>query len=870
MKKLITLLVAFALLFNLSSVCVIAEDASEVTEPVSFELLSALGIDNGINTDGSASVTRAEFAAMAVRAANMDEYSSYDGSFADVGSSHPFANEIYTAKNMKLTNGTAEGIFSPDGPVSRDVAIKMTLVAMGYETMAITYGGYPLGYNIIESRLNITLGISSADSLSVNDAKTIINNALTKDVAIFGGIEDGNLIYTTKEGVNLLTERFNLRKISGVVTKAGYLSVGSAFSNDNFITISGNSYESLISPEAYFGINVNAWIGKIDNKVYAIETTGTSKVAKFDASDIESHANSTLKVYEGTKTRSYKTSPGLSFIENGRFISHTDSDFIFPDGTLTLIDSEGNGTYDYAIAEKLQYFVITSINKVDEVIYDKNSPGISMVELEADDEIVCNIIDANGNYLDFESLKENTVVTIAQSYDKKVNTVYVGSSRVIQGTLNEIGDESIVIDDTEYRLNTYYTSAVSAPKVGRIYTFYIAADDTVTYVDISGSDSASYAYYLDFARQTVSMENLAIIRLLNEANEIVVYELADKITLNNTSMPKSDSRIDTAFLSDGNPIYQLVRYTVDSNEKINMLDTPDTVVNTSWELASYNNEDRLTQYTKASKVNYRGGNNFGAPGFSFTKSTIFIIPDSLRGENPSPRYDDEAFQVTDTSYFNNNDNYYVDAYDFNENYYPEVIAVYGDTVGEMVSGAADAHLVYSVTDAATPDGDTTKLIRTYSGGHYYRYYADPEKVNELTIPTVGDIVRLSLNTKSYITNIAIDVEYDAESKVGAITYSGEWNGITNYITGKVKSIGNGSIVLRADSYPRTLLNDSNIAPLGLKSNTRYVIFNLSNNTVEIASSDSVLPENVVGAGAASYVICKLNYYAVTDVIIYRN
>lgn len=872
MKRIFTLLICAALIINLSVPLSFAEENASLDESISFELIEALGIDEGINKDGTANITRAEFAAMLVRAINMDEYSNIDGSFEDVSKDHPFASEIYTARNLKMTNGTAPGIFSPDDSVNRDVALKMALVAMGYETMAITYGGYPIGYNILEAKLGIMQGITSVDAITVNDAKELVTNCLKEDMATFAGIENGDVIYSSQAGVNLLTERFNFKKVSGVVTKAGYISIDSDFSNENVITISGNTYQSLVPCEKYFGMQVDAWIGNADNRVYALEDPSLSKTVIFDADMIDSHTANKLKVFDSQKTRTYTTSKGLSFIENGRIKSYSDSDFVFSDGTLKLIDSQNDGTFDYAVAEKKQYFVVSAINSVNEIIYDSNSP-LGFVELEDDADYVRVIEAADGSRLGFDALKTDMVLEVIQSYDKKVTKLVVSESKKIDGVVEEVGQEAVVIDSTEYMLNTYFedTGVILVP--GTSYTFYIAGDGSLTLAKRAKAAGTDYGFYLGLGRGT-GMDPVSQIKILTPSNTVEIFELSEKLTLDGTSMKNDDLRIDNKLVNGSFYNYMLIRYTLNDSGKVTMLDTCDSGVNTSWDVdenPDYNNS--LTKYLDYTAIEYRAGALYANPAFSLRNATIFVAPSELR-TNSAASHTDEEFEVTNTGFFSDKGDYYIDAYDFDENYYPRAIVVYANTAGGAPSADSNSHLVYSVTDAVNDDGEITKLIRSYSKGLYYQYYVDLESSEKVTLPNPGDIVRYSLNFKNYIVNVDIDGKYNRDSKkieLGSNVYVNDFVGIAAGITGKVKSIGNNSMALNVDASPANNFGFSNTSNLSILSlgNVSYAVFDTANGTVTRGTEADVLTEKMVGATSSSYVFCKLKYSSVTDVIIYK-
>ena len=150
--------------------------ASSYNSDLSF--LSSLGITSGIDTsDSGRVVSRAEFVAMAVKIINPNLNIKFTGSFADVTSETIYSNEIYTALTYGLLNGTAQGTFSPDSPITYAAALKILVAALGYEEYAFISGGYPTGYIMQADAIDLTYGIAAYganDSVSLETAVSLI------------------------------------------------------------------------------------------------------------------------------------------------------------------------------------------------------------------------------------------------------------------------------------------------------------------------------------------------------------------------------------------------------------------------------------------------------------------------------------------------------------------------------------------------------------------------------------------------------------------------------------------------------------------------------------------------------------------------
>ena len=102
-----------------------------------------------------------------------------------------------------------------------------------------------------------------------------------------------------------------------------------------------------------------------------------------------------------------------------------------------------------------------------------------------------------------------------------------------------------------------------------------------------------------------------------------------------------------------------------------------------------------------------------------------------------------------------------------------------------------------------------------------------------------------------------------------INHSRTYVSTLNYISGTVKSFKDGNLVLIADEKQISLINDSNIAPLPLGTTPRYIVYDISDKTATVVDAASIKASDLVGTSSADYVVCRMRYYAVSDVIIYR-
>jgi len=108
-------------------------------------------------------ITRAEFAAVAVRAKGLkDAAIASEGlatGFTDVPASHWASGYINIATKLGLVNGMGDGTYAPEAPITYEQAVTLIVRTLGYEPSAQTKGGYPYGYLIVANEIELLDGV---------------------------------------------------------------------------------------------------------------------------------------------------------------------------------------------------------------------------------------------------------------------------------------------------------------------------------------------------------------------------------------------------------------------------------------------------------------------------------------------------------------------------------------------------------------------------------------------------------------------------------------------------------------------------------------------------------------------------------------
>ncbi|NLB81751.1 MAG: S-layer homology domain-containing protein, partial [Clostridiaceae bacterium] len=251
----------FAVVITLSmilSTVAFAAVFSDVTDSAAYaeaiELGAALNMFTGYE-DGSfkpdGDITRAEFAAIIVRMLGQEAQSSGAAGatkFADVPSTHWAAGYINIVTNLGIVNGYGDGNYGPEDNVTYEQAVKMCVVALGYEPAA--GGNYPVGYLTIAQQRGVTTNVRGTSGVAINRGQVAQMAFNSLDVPLMTQTGFGTYIeYVVNDGTGnttrktLLSENLDIVKVKAMVEKTFDLS---SSKKDSLVQVEViNAYRSI-------------------------------------------------------------------------------------------------------------------------------------------------------------------------------------------------------------------------------------------------------------------------------------------------------------------------------------------------------------------------------------------------------------------------------------------------------------------------------------------------------------------------------------------------------------------------------------------------------------------------------------------------
>jgi len=597
-KKVISVVLAVAMIFSMGFTAFAYKDVAEGTKvEEAVGILSNLGIFTGFE-DGTFrpndTVTRAQMAAIICRTLGYEEQAQASAGstvFNDVRANNWASGYINVAQSLQIVNGYGNGKFGPNDPVTYEQAIKMIVVALGYELDAQAKGGWSTGYLAVAAREGISKGsngVVGAPAARGTIAVLVYNSLEVRlmDQKTWGSNGDGEFGKTDE---TILSQYLGVEKWEGVVSsvpyfdyaKSGYeedadqlMSLSDAFhteyqggklvKNDGYIS----DVDCSLVPDvnAFVGKKVVAYIGaeEDDNTgnrmVYAIaEKQGANKVTKISAAQLVETGE---KYYNTRNTIGYRN-VGTSRIDTvdldsnvevivnfgaasaGTVSTTAQLESVFEDGggTIEFISNDSNSKVDYILATVYdEEAVIEEVDEYDEIISFNTYTG-TLEDIDMEDEDTLVVVIRDGKVASVKDIEEQDTVSIVGSEDfaKGFRVLYV-SSKVVAGRVDSYYDDIVSINNDDYEISPFLGMA-SSDLSGEEGVFFLNVDGQIAWADSASSSSDNYALLIA-AGTTSGLGGGYEVEVVLGDGTVAQYKLNSKAyieSVDGTNSTKSDS-----------------------------------------------------------------------------------------------------------------------------------------------------------------------------------------------------------------------------------------------------------------------------------------------------------------------------------------
>ena len=551
LKKVLALVVAFSMMLSVVAFADYADVAEDASYADAVELLSALDIIKGDdlgNFNPDKTITRAEFAAVVCRALGYGDVAGVNN-FVDVPADHWAAGVIGYAAQLGIVNGYGDNKFGPEDNVTYDQAVKMLVVALGFENVAQRKGGYPSGYLAVASQYKITSGVKATTEAPRATVAQLVYNALSTpkmDQTSFGTYNEKWEVLDGKGGrdyATLLTDR-DIYIATGVVgAKDGDKVAFDVTENSDDLEFKKGDTENFYINgsyiEDYKNQNVDVYVEKNSNDYYVLAVTSSAdgETLALNTDDIKGvdTANNKVTYYtsaDSSNTKTIKVDSDLKIELNTAAetagVSNLDTLIKkYADAEIVFVENDGDSNYDAALITVYTNSRVTEVNTdKDYIIVDE---GRINFDFENEDDTIV-LVDDKGAEIGLKDLKKDDVV--AYFFDNQrtkydyVKIVKLSNSAItgtVKSTSKKNGKNYVTIDGTKYEV----ASSCDELKTEDEGTFYIGMTGKI--VDFEGTSSNDdYAYILEASLSDKSFsDDVWSLKLLTAKNGVVTYDLTE-------------------------------------------------------------------------------------------------------------------------------------------------------------------------------------------------------------------------------------------------------------------------------------------------------------------------------------------------------
>lgn len=793
-KILLYIMVMLLTLTNLSSVSwaktenAVADDYSEYEARV----LHDLGvIDADIQFDQT--MSRAEFADTFIKFLNNKLTDTKDiSNIADVEEDYVYASSIGSILNFGYMSLDEKNRFFPGSAVTYSDAVKALVRALGYDPLVTTKGSNVNEYTKCANQIGIKIaGKAANDALTYRDVIQMLFSALEVNILEPKSYSAGDTEYTNRSGETPLSAWYNVYVTEGIMynVERGTASLIYESMDKEDVRIGENIYGvGKVNAAEFLGYAVKGYYygsgTNAENElVSVIPLYGRNDITSIYAEDIVSFEKNILSVETGKDKKNYNISPSFDIIYNGEVVSaeNRKKAFDIENGTVLINKVNYAGVDTVVIVNAYDNYVVGTIDKSSKTIYDKLNNN---KKLELNENVkTIKIKDADGNIVDFESIKAGDVLSVAESLgSKRINIVR--SSKTIRGNLSERGavgtkNEYIKLDGvTYYVAKNYRDSNTNSINLNSVVS--ISLDPWEKVADISAVSSTGYKIaILKAVAKSNGIDSKGLsMKIFDRNGKMSVYKAIDRVVIDNYRTKDADDAERVLTAVTGVSVYQPIRYILNSDGLIANIDT--TYYNESageseeslryiWR--SYKNDYTTRGYGTDIQYMYWANKNFGRKFFADQWMTLMKLP----------RQDtaDDKFFITEAEWVSGR-YYYVDALAVGrDNFCADVVIQYydateGSTEGQTIRYGLVTDVVYALDD----DGGSAyriSYIDAYGGGTRTRFVdsscsitdaASIKQGDENTYRiSEGDFVCFSTDAAEMIAKA--EVIYDAETGMWA-------------------------------------------------------------------------------------------------------
>lgn len=866
-------------------------------------LLEKLGIVTADDTMqySEETVTRENFAYMlgvfCDISRSKDVLSDGKGMFSDVNAKNPSCFLIESVVDAGFMEGYEDRKFRPTANLTVGQAVKSMLVLLGYDALIAAKGNNQTAYTRQAYELDLLDNVKTPYSGAIKKGELVnmICVALDTEILQISTISSSKS-YNTVKNETLLSEYLGVYKIEGVLQATDITGIGrTENTRKGYIVVNGNTIKTDEDMNMYLGKNLNVYCVKDNfnelNMIHFYGKENKNRELIVNAEDVGGLSGTTFSYDENGKTKKIKLTNDATVIFNGKNNPiYSPQMFKINDGTIRFIDANCDGKYETVfIKSYISVWVGQVYNDNGNVfIIDKNDTTKKYTFDINDANNTVNLI-KNNLSATVDDIKVNNVVLIAADKmnlasktilpEASYYEVLISDTKV-EGLLESIGSgkkAKLTIDGEEYSMAKSFSLSTYNLSAGNSAKFYLDAFNKI----VAAEKIESNVIYgiLNGVASDDFPKLVKAIRIFSADGSFKIYELSSKITIDGKRYQKEDvANIETALKAgktaffgtsdlsvisqtNAGDYFQLVKYSLNSDGQINMIDT---LNNPSYETGEnklkYSNkfEPGTTYFGKAYATTILGGYVYDS------NLKIFAVPSdkdnleaySIKNDMLSLGYEKLASDVT--AY----------AFDVDEFKYVPIIITEKEIASIVSNTESNNMMIFeSLSQKLASDGEayyTMNGTSVKSGAKVEAFLTDEAytQYKNLRIES-GDIIRWIYNDLNLVATL--ELLLDNEGNTSKLKYSGsEVNDSAFYSDFRITC---GTVEKYNDKF--VLFNLGTKTDSSLRNPSAKVLVYDSNTQTTTVGDYSKIKTNEAFPGEASLIFTLQTYSAINSLVVFN-
>ena len=768
-KRFISLVVASVL--ALSSAVSIAAEKDENHEYVS-DILAQLSIaEHEVFYEPNEEIKRSDFALLVARLRGYNGEEINESPFLDVNTEHYSANAVTYLKSIGVFEGYEDNTFRGEKTITYREAMKVLVEVLGYEKHAEMAGGWGTGYAQIAASLGLNDGVTVGMDAEItqSQAMRIIYNALDTNICDpqISGSDDIRLV--TDSGKTPMSQWLDIAKTKGVVTHVGNASVSHDSQPSNTLTVNGVNYY-LGEFDALYALGYYCEVyyydedsDKADEVAALAILPSKNNTIVINTDDVESFEDGLLVYTKDNKLSRVRITTNDEMSLNGQAVAgdNRQNAVLNSDGEIIINEIMTGDIGVVVMISAYETYVVSGVESDEYTVYARYGKT-----LRIDEQSDVFVYDADRNKIDFSEIIPSDVLTVKGNSDKTLFEIYV-SKTVKDGTFTgkfEDNGTYYTIANADYKLTPEYITHGTKPDVGANVTAHLDVFGRIAYLTATKNDF-SYGFICKVTPDELD-ENIFLIKLYTSKGEFKTYYTTEKIKVDNERVQSSAGFV--AMIergNDGASVNQLVRFRLNSEEKITEIDTA------YHNKAAGESENTLQlmhqgysatgEAVAAKKMIYKPSNSFDHK---------IVLQSATVGMTVAKTYvnTDKIFKIGRQSYVNGL-SYSLNAYKADTmQLYPDVVITYSDSVDDVYDNLNG--VIKSVEDTIDVDGERIlKIIAgTHSGRNVEYLTAQGELLDDIVDESgahtlkPGDFVDIKVNVVGEV--VGMELLYDAGNR----------------------------------------------------------------------------------------------------------